>query len=175
MEAPGDGRFEIAVPPGAYDLFVTLPDIKGWGSGPPGVALTPVAFGRTSIEVLEDVNELTVTVHPGVDLKGRVTIDGQPASGANAFQIALQPDASAATIPAFQSIERFRPAIGADGSFLFPALPEANYDVQVLTAVASSIQLTDILLDGKSVLNTGIAIGSTQPGLLEIVLKTRDK
>jgi hypothetical protein len=171
MNAPTNGRFTLQVWPGSYELFVSLPDIQGWGTAQPGAALKPLAFGRTSLEVRGNITGVAVTVRPGVDLKGRVTVDGRPAS-AGGFQIRLQPDAQAAKILAYQSIERFRPAIGADGSFVFPALPEARYEVRVETTGQASLSVADIQIDGKSVIGKSIAIGATSPGLLEIALKT---
>jgi hypothetical protein len=76
-----DGTFEIPnVPPGIYDLFARLPIANGWGGlAPPERATTPLAFGKTSVEVRGgNVEGVTILVHQGADVKGRITVDGQP-------------------------------------------------------------------------------------------------
>ncbi|HEX4999124.1 MAG TPA: hypothetical protein VFY29_12925, partial [Terriglobia bacterium] len=167
------GPFEIPnVRPGLYDLFVSLPDARGWGpSANPGQAVQPVGFGRASFEARNDVTGLQITVHQGVDLKGRVTVDGRQ-SGPGGLQILVEPDARAMAIQPYQFISRFQPSVGADGLFVFPALPEAQYQVRVGMTGSSNLTLVDILLDGKSVKSSGINIDAKPPGTIEIALKT---
>jgi hypothetical protein len=170
METPDNVRFEIEnILPGIYDLFATLPDIHGGDSiSLPGAP--KVAFGRAIINARENVSGATINIHPGVDLNGRVTIDGRPAAPSG-LMVHLQPDAQAAKLTHYQNVSRYRPVIGVDGTFRFPVLPEAQYGIAVDGFEDSSLTLADILLDGKSVKLSGVSIGATPPGLLEIVLK----
>jgi hypothetical protein len=134
MTLPVDGRFDIpSVPPGLYDLYASLPDIKGYGpQAPPGQAGSPVAFGRTTIDLRgEDRNDVTVLVHHGVDIKGTVAIDGKVSPSVSNVRISLQPDDSSANIQVYQQVGRFQPAIESNGSFSVPAVPEAHYRFQV--------------------------------------------
>jgi hypothetical protein len=82
----------------------------------------------------------------------------------------MQPDSRAMMILPYSFISRFQPMIGADGTFTFLALPEAEYTIRVGMNSASTIALADILLDGKGVKNGAVPIGAKPPGLLEIRL-----
>jgi hypothetical protein len=130
MAIPGNGTFEILnVPPGAYDLYASLPDPTGWGPmQPPGSAQQPLAYGRTSIDVRGgDVDGVLVSVHSGVDVKGRVLVNGTTANVLDAVTLSLQPLDSSAGIAVYSEVGRFQPLISPDGSFTFPAVPEAKY------------------------------------------------
>jgi hypothetical protein len=104
-----------------------------------------------------------------VDLKGRVTLDGRAAAPAS-LKIHLKPDATAAAVEYYRSVDQFRPAIAADGTFLFPSLPEAQYEA--LVELPPQLELANILLDGKSVAGRVIPLGGEPSGALEIQLKT---
>jgi hypothetical protein len=169
LEAPANGRFEIRLAPGSYELFAAVADIHGWDLAPPGGGVNPLAFGRATFEATGDQSDVAITVHAGVDLKGRVTLDGKAAAPAG-VRIFLRPDANAATMEPYQTVGRFSPAIGADGSFTFPALPEARYRIEVTSALRLSI--ADLRLDGRSLADNLIDIRATAPGILEIILET---
>jgi hypothetical protein len=150
IDAPDNGRFELpSLARGTYEIFASLPDISGWDTRPPGEAVRPVAFGRTTFEVLGDSTHVTVTVRLGADVKGRVTIDGRPAAPAD-LKIHLKPDATAATVEYYRTVDKFRPAIADDGSFLLPAFPEGLYAVGVELPAGSAVSFADVLLDGKA-------------------------
>jgi sarcosine oxidase gamma subunit len=63
----GGGKFELrGIPPGLYYLIATMPDSRG--------RMTP---GRTRIAVgAQDLENITVAIRPGVDVKVRVSLDG---------------------------------------------------------------------------------------------------
>jgi len=64
-----DGHFELrGIPTGSYDIVATAPDAQGR------------AFpGRARIDVgSEDLQNVTITVHPGVEVRTRVTLDEKP-------------------------------------------------------------------------------------------------
>jgi sarcosine oxidase gamma subunit len=74
------GEFEIrGVSPGSYDLVATVPDSSGRPSP-----------GKVRVEVgSRDVEGVTVAIHPGVEVKARVFLDGKliPLSPPPALQI----------------------------------------------------------------------------------------
>jgi hypothetical protein len=178
---PDTGDFEFQnVLPGSYDVFARLPTIAhgGWGgAAPPAFAQNPWAFGRTSIEVPggQSIENISVVVHPGVDVKGRVTVDGNP--WAANVTISIVPDDNADKtndIPmsnVMGNITRFRPTIDQDGSFTFPLLPEGRYRFQVDLAssapaaprLPANAYIADIRQGGVSVYDNGIMVGS-EPG-----------
>jgi hypothetical protein len=186
------GPFGIAgLPPGAYDLFASIPVVRGWGpaitpgeappfvpSGArplrgerPPVPLQPLTFGRASIDLREDRTGIAINVHPGVDLKGRVTLDGRPAAPAG-LRVLFEPDPSAVLIDAYALIGKTPAAIGDDGAFTMPSLPEARYRIQVELPETAGLALSEILQEGKSIKDSGLAIDARPPAAIEIVLKT---
>jgi hypothetical protein len=120
------------IPPGAYDLYASLPDNTAYGpQAPPGPGVAGRSFGRVAIDVGDtDVTDVTVAVHRGIDVAGRLVVDGRPVSFPNAH-IVLAPDDSATRINIYQQVGRSEAVIGPDGSFQIPAVPEAAYRVQV--------------------------------------------
>jgi len=72
-----------------------------------------------------------VTVRPGFDLTGRLIVDGRPTAAD--VRITVLPDDSAAnvndgpTASIFSQILQFSPAVGPEGSFSIPFLPEGRY------------------------------------------------
>jgi len=183
-----DGSFEILdIPPGSYDVFARLPvaAYSGWGTAnPPARATTPWAFGRISVDVHgTDVENLNIVVRPGVDLKGRVIVDGQPAAGD--LQISLQPDDIAANVNdgpsmlTYGQIGGYHPPIGQDGYFTFPLLPEGQYRFQVSfggtaaqPALASTAYVADIRQGSTSVYDNGIVVGSIPPNSIDVIVNT---
>jgi hypothetical protein len=136
LEPPNEGRFEMPnVPPGSYDLYASLPDngtvIAARGALRGAAAAAGRSFGRVAVEVGEvDVNDVTVTIRRGIDVAGRLFVDGRPVSFPNAH-IQLLPDDSAARNNMYQQLAQSEAQIGPDGSFVFPTVPEAAYRVQV--------------------------------------------
>jgi len=188
---PQNGRFELPnIPRGTYDLFASVPDVKGYGpASPPGLAASPLAYGRTVVEVGDrDVDGVRVIVHSGVDLKGRILVDGAPSSAASNVKVSMQVDDSASRIVNYQQIGRFQPAIDADGSFMIPAVSEALYRFQVTlgaapaasqsgvalpgSALNANAYVADITEGGTSVYDNGISVGDRPLGSIEIFIRT---
>jgi hypothetical protein len=137
MLAPTSGKFEIRnVPPGTYDLIASLPDATGWGSQQPaGQATQPVGYGRTVVEVNggRDVQGISVNVHAGVDIKGRISVNGGNQNVQN-VRLRLQPDDSASSLQVYQQVNQYQPYVDENGNFSIPAVPEGRYRIQVLFA-----------------------------------------
>jgi hypothetical protein len=153
---PANGHFEIPnILPGVYDLYASVPDINGYGpQQPPGHAVQPVAYGRATIDIHGGNQDgVAITVHHGIDVTGRVTIDGGASPSINNVRISLQADDSASKISVYQQIGRFLPMIDPDGSFTIPAVSEAHYRIQVLfgppppSAAAQPTLLSTLLAD----------------------------
>jgi hypothetical protein len=199
VTAAADGSFQIQnVLPGSYDLIAQLPVTAGWGQLlPPPFAPGSFAFGRTAIEVRGSTDDVSVTVHPGTDLRGTILLDGKPTAAA--VRVILQPDDVATTNgilgPILGQVNAFEPAIGPDGSFLIPVVPEAHYRVQVSLAVPQVITdvngqnavrtpqqglvtlpanayLADVQQGGTSVFDDGINVGRASGSPIEIHMKT---
>jgi hypothetical protein len=212
IASPNDGAFQLSnVPPGEYDLYASLPDpsagpaaalpilagvlvgeapvtgefrvvAPAGGPGAPGTA-----YGRVSVDVRGgNVDGITVLVHRGVDLQGKITIDGKPAS--TNIPLSLQPLDSFAGV----AVPRLQPAFGPDGSFTIAGVPEAVYRVNVgvgagggavrgsapapIPGPASSLPansyVADIRQAGVSVYDDGIRVGTSQAGQIEILINS---
>jgi hypothetical protein len=193
INAAADGTFEIPnVPPGSYYLYARLPIAQGWGGlAPPERATTPLALGRTSIEVRGgSVEGITVAVGPGVDVKGRVVLDGQPPAE-NSIQLSLLPDDGAPRVNETQisnvirQVAQYVPKIGEDGTFTFPLMPEGHYRLQVtFNGLAKNSYVADIRQGPTSIFDNGFTVGreanpieisaSTNGGIIEGTLFTAD-
>jgi len=181
VNASDDGTFEILnVPPGSYDLFARLPVAFGWGGlAPPERATTPLAIGRTTVEVRSgSVDGVTIVVHQGVDVKGRITIDGQPPD-ANSIRVSLTPDDSASRIVETQmanligQITQYPPRIEPDGSFTIPVVPEGHYRLQVsFMSQAGNSYVADIRQSAASILDSGLAVGREAANPIEVQMST---
>jgi hypothetical protein len=175
-----DGTFEIPnVPPGIYDLFARLPIASGWGGlAPPERATTPLAFGKTSVEVRGgNVEGVTVLVHQGVDVKGRVTVDGQPPAAAK-VRISFFPDDSATRVNETQifnvygQIAVYPPFVAPDGSFAIPVVPEGYYRFQVAIAGPGSSYVADVRQGAVSVYDNGLTVGNEPVNPIEVTINT---
>ena len=111
--------------PGVYDVFASLPDTRGFGA----------AYGKTTVTVNGgDVEGVSITVHSGVDIRGKVTIDGGASPSFNSVRISLQPEDNASRLAGYQQLSRFQPTVDPNGAFTIPAVPEGQYRVQVAFA-----------------------------------------
>jgi hypothetical protein len=134
MVAPTSGKFEIRnVPPGTYDLIASLPDATGWGpQQPAGLATQPLGYGRTTVEVSggREIQGISVNVHAGVDIKGRISVNGGNQNAQN-VRVRLQPDDSASALGVYQQVSQYQPYVDENGSFSIPAVPEGRYRVEI--------------------------------------------
>ena len=181
VSANEDGTFEILnVPPGSYDLFARLPVANGWGAlAPPERATAPWAFGRTSIDVRGgNVDGVTILVHQGMDVKGRVTADGRPPA-AN-IRISLLPDDSATRVienqisQVFGQIAQYPTRIEPDGSFAIPVVPEGHYGFQITFSGPASTNsyVAGIRQGSVNVYDDGLTVGGEPLNPIEVTVNT---
>lgn len=185
VTASDDGSFEISnVPAGAYELFARLPIARGWGAlAPPERATIGWTIGRASIDVRGgNLKDVSLVVNAGTDLKGQVTMDGQPVDAANAaFRISFIPDDSATAVnenqisQVYGQIARYVARIETGGSFTIPLLPPGHYRAEVLLTggpAAANSFVSNIRQGGANVFDDGILLsrGSTAP--VEITLSS---
>jgi hypothetical protein len=192
------GTFEFKnVAPGTYDVIARLSTTRGGGWGPqapPATATGPWAVGRTTIEVRSgngNVDDIAVVVKTGVDIKGRLLLDGNPIR-ANA-RITLQPvlqninDQQLSLM--FNQIRQYAAPIADDGTFTLPVIPEGRYRVQVALnstvpargaaatappapALPANTYLADIRQGTASVYDNGLVVTSETPNPIDVLLNT---
>jgi hypothetical protein len=190
--ASADGTFKIAdVLPGQYDVIARLPASTGWGpQNGPERATNPWAFGRAVVDVNgSNVDGVAIVVHQGVDVTGRVTVDGNPAP-AN-LRINLQPDDDSATYNNFfETIGNYQPVIDQNGAFTFPLIPEARYRFQFTVggpatgrgpvpsaavtpvALGPSAYVADVQQGGISVYDSGLMLGVDAIAPIEVMVRS---
>jgi hypothetical protein len=111
-----------------------------------GRAFGAWAIGRTTVDVRgSNVDNVNVTVIPGVDVKGRVTVDGKPSSPNLLMSIALEDFSTTGNADReLGSIltQTFRtpPRIEADGTFVFRGVPPGRYRLFAGIGSSHSVQ-----------------------------------
>jgi hypothetical protein len=184
---PATGKFEIAgILPGEYELMGSMPDGKGG-----------TAWGRKRVNVgTDELTEVTLDIHPGVELKVLLTVDGgsplyrmgpSPAALETAQMIAAgAPFAPLPMTPVpipdlkvlLDSAERLTNApfvttyatYEPSGAFLFRNVVEGKYTVRVAPLPANGY-IADVRAGGKSVFDPGVDINS-QTREVQVLVKT---
>jgi protocatechuate 3,4-dioxygenase beta subunit len=156
------GEFEIrGVAPGSYDLVTTVPDANG--------RQYP---GRTVIEVgARDLEGVILSIHPGVEVKARVLIDGQlvAASGGRGIRALLR---SKEVYPApFDTYVSNGAIIDEAGVCVFPSVPEGSYSITV-TGMPNNSFVADIREGGRSIYDSGIVINDRPPGPIDVMVNS---
>ena len=152
------GNFEVHnVIPGAYNLFVLTND----GNVLPSIPLDVVD---------RNIENVSATVEPGVDLHGRVTLDGgKPGDRFSKNSIQL------ATLDELPGVGRQRFPINPDtetGEFVLRNLLPGRYVLQ-LAFRAPDTYVADARMGQDSVFDSGFTIGGESQGPLEVIMKSQ--
>ena len=153
------GNFEVHnVIPGAYNLFVLTND----GNVLPSVPLDVVD---------RNIENVAATVEPGVDLHGRVTLDGgKPGDRFSKNSIQL------ATLDQLPGVGRQRFPINPDietGEFVLRNMLPGRYVLQLAAFRAPDIYVADARIGQDSVFDSGFTIGGESQESLEVVMKSQ--
>jgi len=163
--APEGGTFEVTgILPGSYDLYARIAEPNPDG----GAGLT---FGHAPVDVRgEDVNNVSIEVHPSVRVRGTVKLDGKvPVQ--TGIKLSLQADGSAAKFPVYQAITaRAVTASTQDGSFAIPAVTAGHFRIAV-QGLPPGIYISDVL-QTVSVFDSGFDVGREPPNPLEVRLNS---
>ena len=154
------GTFEfMSVPPGAYSVVV-----QTFGNG-------KIRTTRASLDVSEtSENDIALTLTPGVNLTGRITVEGSQALDLSELYISLRdPD------------DYFGGGKGAevkpDGTMTFENVPEGNYQVGVYgrpPEFSPDFYMKDALVNGESALDKGLTVSAGDSRRsLEIVMSSQ--
>jgi len=153
--ANAQGAFEIPnVIPGSYYLYAQLFD-EG-----------KQCLGRQALEVADsDIEGVTLTVAPGVEIKGHLGVDGQSDSNVGSLAVNLVPKIITLPFGGGRS-----DSAKADGSFLIKNVSDGEYEINVDNLPENSF-VKSARLGGIDVLTAGVTVDSKQaPGSLEIVV-----
>jgi TonB family protein len=151
LESPFTFR---SVPPGTYELVAAIRN----ASGP----TMTTHSGRLVIETRDrNLEDLSITLHPTVEMKGRIVVRGGSAPFDRIRVTLRSRDAAPSPQPATLAADgTFTVASISDGKFLFaiPVLPSGFY-------------ISDLRLGPSSIYTDGIVtVGTQSPGELQVVL-----
>lgn len=150
------GAFEIrGVPPGSYVLSAQQ------------AAAAPsrkILRGRTVVEVGDhDVDDVDAAVSPGLDISGRVRVEGSASVDLSHLIVQLSPpDSSGDGIDPGQMIA----PVKSDGSFMLTEIPEGNYGINVFPVPSGYYVKTN----PANLIETGITVGRSLSAALDFTL-----
>ena len=164
---PVAGKFEVPnVQPGSYDLFARVPDPGSTGQ------FQGVAWGRAAVEVRDsDVDNVGITIHRSVDVKGVVRLSGNARMPAN-VRVVLLPDGGGAKIPMYQLVATRATTVGQDGSFSIPGVYEGRFRLGALAGLPPELYVADVRRNAQSVFDSGFEVSSRTPDPIEIVISS---
>jgi hypothetical protein len=153
------GVFQFSdVPPGTYIVYAILND-----SGKERLAHTPIDLINTSFD------DLTLTVGPGIEMTGRVSVEGPATLDLSQIHFWLR-DREQYFHYAGHAVLR------ADGTLTIENIPEGHYYIDAggpSTGAAPDTFLKSARASGEDVLEKGLKVGAGgDRGPLEIVLNT---
>jgi hypothetical protein len=159
-QAPAPDEFELQnVAPGDYELFVV------YSSRPTNPRIGFVyQIGRANVPVVDrDVNDVAVTIVPGIEIKGQMVLDeSAKAAIPNPRDITflLQPadNLPRAYAPSVDAVRG--PGIGADGTFALSNATPGRYFVNVFFNPRQNVYLAAARLGPRDITNQPFEIDS---------------
>jgi hypothetical protein len=153
-----DGSFTIHdVPPGSYELVAMLPQ----PAEDRNAARRQLDVGNIDLE------GVTLTISPGVEIVGHLRWEGPPPSDVSTFYVQLEPVIE-------EPFHSYGEHVNADGTVHFKSVSEGNYRVVVPEGWRGSFYLKSVRYGTAIVPDSGFAV---EPGAgdlpLELVLSSR--
>jgi hypothetical protein len=148
------GTFELqSVPAGSFSLYATL---LGGGT----------CVAHQTLEVTDtDIDGLALTLTPGVEIKGQVSVEGQLDANPSSLEVGMSPTGTFGMLN-----DNANGPVKADGTFLLKNVAEGNYEVSISNQPENSY-LKSARMDGVDVLASGVTVDSRHtPGSLELVI-----
>jgi protocatechuate 3,4-dioxygenase beta subunit len=149
------GSFELrSVVTGAYFLYAFL-----YEGGKQETA-------RQAFDVADaDLDGINLTVTPGVEVKGRLRVEGDPAANAGSFQVSLSPKDMTLFFGGIPS-----DTVKPDGSFLLKNVFDDDYEINV-DGLPGNSYLKSARWEAVDALTSGVRVVSTPArGLLDILV-----
>ena len=162
----GTGTFEVpGILPGAYDLYLRIPQSNAQGGAGFSFAKVPIDVGN------ENVTGISITVNHIVNVTGSVTVDGkQP--GSTPIRLHLQPDGSGVKLGAYQSVGQRVIAPDGNGAFTSLGVPPGLFRMDVEPGLPGDIYLADVRQGGTSVFDSGIDVTSEKPNPVQVMMSS---
>jgi protocatechuate 3,4-dioxygenase beta subunit len=164
---PVSGKFEtIGLIPGTYELYARIPESNLNGGAGLAWAHIPVDLRKGNVE------GLTITVHPSVNVQGVATVDGHAPPQGVALRIALMPTGSNVKIGVYNSVGQRPVTAGSDGKFTIIGVPPGLWRVDLGPGLPPNLYIADVRQGPLSVFDDGLEVGSKQPDPLEVQFKS---
>lgn len=157
----GQANFDFqGVPPGSYVVVAQQP-------GNPQEPKT--MWGQTSVEVGDaSLEHVEVLVSPGVDVSGRIRVEGTTTVDMKSLGGILEPQEASSLANLTPDIDNA--SIKADGTFIFREVPEGTYRVRFFPVPAGFYLKSSGVAD---VIETGLTVSrGHSPPPVELVLGT---
>jgi hypothetical protein len=159
--SPTEFRFEITgIPPGRYFFYPIIRTDKGY------------ATNQTILDVgNEDLKNLRITMRPGVDLKGKITLAGDAnAMRLESIRIATR---GRGRLPQLIARDIVGVTTSPTGEFVLPGLtPDVPFDLRLM-GLPLDTYVSDIRHGERSVYNDGFIRPSSSDDSMEIHVDTR--
>lgn len=150
-----NGNFDIrGVASGSYTLVAALQE-----RGRPFTSRLPVEVGNNNIE------NLSITINPAMNLPGRVRLDGQTAADISNVQVTLR--SRDANVPMFGANTMVR--LKEDGSFSLANVNPDNYSVTV-SGLPDGFYVKSIMASGQDALVSGLNLTTGAAAAIDILL-----
>jgi hypothetical protein len=165
------GRFEIRnLLPGSYDLYAGLRVGARTGFTRPSTFV-----GHQLIDVRnQNLENLTLTVRPGTEMRGRITVNGEaPRGRVGQAQVGWVPaDGLPSSLLTFGDGASSLALVDREtGEFILKNVPPGRYRFNYGTTVPADTYVLDARIGGKSVWDEDITIGETSPGFLDVIVE----
>jgi len=160
--------------PGEYYLIGRLNQpVAAAAAGAAVQAANAQIFARMPLDVRDNVDGVRFVIPPPVDVKGSVVTGGPSVTRPPTLRLNLINQKAYAGFPAYG---RGQATVEANGTFLFPGVPEGDYILDALLPVGARgggvIYVADILFGGTSVMDSGFHIDDKPPAPLQLVLNS---
>jgi hypothetical protein len=175
LDASGAGSFQLAnVLPGEYYLIGRLNQpVAAAAAGAAVQAANSPIFARLPIDVRDSIEGVRFVIPPPVDVKGSVVPGSPSATRPPTMRVTIINQTTYAGFPAYG---RGQATVEADGTFVFPGIPEGDYILDAVLPVGArggnGVYVSDVLFGGTSVMESGFHIDDKPPAPLQVIVSS---
>lgn len=118
-----------------------------------------------------DIEGVLLNVHPSVEVKGTLSLNGSYPGSNNSMKVGLQPVGSSSRLPNYQGVLGRAQAPGVNGAFAIPGVAEGVYRVQVLNLPANAY-IDEVRQGGRQVYDSGLVVENKSPDVVEVTVNS---